>query len=234
MTGKLYLIPSLLGDSPTEQVLPNYITEIILGLNEFIVEDIRSARRFLKKIERSIFIDDLTFHVLNEHTKATEIAPMLNSLLTGKNIGLLSDAGCPGVADPGADVVAIAHTKNIRVVPLVGPSSILLAMMSSGMNGQNFAFVGYLPVKPNERIKRIKQLENLVWHNDQSQIFIEAPYRNIKLLQDMASSCLPETKICVACDITLETEFIKTKTAAQWKKNIPELHKRPTIFILGK
>lgn len=234
MSGILYLIPTLLGETTTEQVLPSHNTGIILGLTEFIVEDLRSARRFLKKVDRSIDIDSLTFHVLNEHTKATELGSFTQNLSKGKNVGLLSDAGCPGVADPGADIVAIAHQQNIRVIPLVGPSSILMAMMASGMNGQNFAFVGYLPVKPPERVKRIRQLEKLMMQEDQSQVFIEAPYRNIKLLQDMVNTCHPDTKICVAADITLETEFIQTKTAAQWKNRIPDLHKRPTIFVIGR
>ncbi len=234
MRGTLYLIPTLLGETSIEQVLPAHNKNVILSLKEFIVEDLRSARRFLKKVDQSIDIETLTFHLLNEHTKLTEIGAFTRNLEKGTNVGLLSDAGCPGVADPGADIVAVAHQKNIRVIPLVGPSSILMAMMASGMNGQNFAFVGYLPIKPPERARRLRLLEKLVLQEDQSQVFIEAPYRNVKLLQDMVNVCHPNTKICVAADITLDTEFIQTKTAAQWKNQIPDIHKRPTIFVLGR
>ncbi len=234
MLGKLYLIPTTLGDCDHDRSFPDFNNQIIKGLNHFVVEELRTARRFLKKVDRSIDIDVLTIDVLNEHSDGKGVAEMLSYALKGEDIGLLSEAGCPVVADPGADIVSIAHLKGIEVVPLVGPSSILMSVMASGFNGQNFAFVGYLPIKPNEKDKRIKQLENRVYAENQTQLFIEAPYRNNQLMETLVKQLQPQTRICVAADITLENEFIVTKTVAQWKKSMPELHKRPTIFLIYK
>jgi 16S rRNA (cytidine1402-2'-O)-methyltransferase len=234
MAGKLYLIPTTLGDSPHERSFPDYNNTIVKGLKHFVVEELRTARRFLKKVDRSIDIDALTIDVLNEHTDGVEVAEMLSYALKGEDVGVVSEAGCPAVADPGADIVSVAHQKGIEVIPLVGPSSILMSLMASGFNGQNFAFIGYLPIKPNEKAKRIKQIESRVYGENQTQIFIETPYRNNQLMESLTKQLSPNTRICVAADITLEDEFIVTKTAADWKKSMPSLHKRPTIFLIYK
>ncbi len=232
--GKLYLIPTTLGETETGKVIPSDLKNIVQSLHYFIVENTRTARRYLKKLDREINIDELDFKELNEHTDPKGLELFLEPIKQGFDIGIISEAGCPGVADPGADVVKIAHQKNITVCPLVGPSSILLSLMASGMNGQNFAFLGYLPVKPAERIKAIKDVEKHSWSARQTQIFIEAPYRNAKLLEDLLSACHDQTRLCIAVDLTLETEFVKTKTIAAWKKSLPDIHKRPAIFLLQK
>ncbi|NDV46152.1 SAM-dependent methyltransferase [Paludibacter sp. 221] len=231
---KLYLIPTSLGDCDFDRILPPYNAEVVKPLRHFIVEDIRSARRFLKRTDAAINIDELTFYELNKHTNPDEIAGFLKPLSEGYDVGVLSEAGCPAVADPGADVVAIAQQKGYTVVPLVGPSSILLALMGSGFNGQSFAFVGYLPVQPADRVKTLKKLESRVYSESQTQIFIETPYRNMKMLEDILTTCQPNTRLCIAVDITLETEFIKTKTVKEWKKQLPDLNKRPCIFLIYK
>ena len=233
MAGVIYLIPNTLGECDVNHVLPSYNKEVILGLTHYIVEDVRTARRFLKKVDPSINIDALTFYTLNNHTPQEEIASYILPAKSGIDMGIISEAGCPAIADPGADIARLAQENDVRVVPLVGPSSILLALMASGFNGQSFAFVGYLPIKPNERDQRIRQLEKRASVERQSQIFIETPYRNDKLFENILSVCRPSTKVCVACDITLETEYIKTKSVAQWKSaKRPDLDKRPCIFIL--
>lgn len=230
---KLYLLPNLLSESPWQNVLPIHNAEIINNISFFIVEDIRNARRFLKKVNRDINIDLLTFMELNKHTPDVQKNSYLDFIRQGNDMGIISEAGCPGVADPGAEIVKLAHKRNIEVVPLVGPSSILLALMASGLNGQNFAFTGYIPVKKPERLKRIQQLENQALYHRQSQIFMETPYRNNHLLNDLLSTCQPNTSLCIAADITSENEMIITKTVADWKKNPPDLEKKPVIFILG-
>lgn len=232
METALYLIPVTLGDTSIESVLPSYNKEIILGIRHFIVEDLRSARRFLKKVERSIDIDSLQFYPLNKHTTPDEISGYLNPLIKGESMGVISEAGCPAVADPGADVVAIAQRKNLKVVPLVGPSSIILSVMGSGFNGQSFAFHGYLPVDGGERAKKIKQLEQRVYSENQTQLFIETPYRNNKMVEDILQNCRPSTKLCIAANITCEDEYIKTKTVKEWKGKVPDLAKIPCIFLL--
>ena len=234
METALYLIPVTLGDTAIEKVLPSYNKEIILGIKHFIVEDVRSARRFLKKVERSINIDELTFYTLNKHTSPEEISGYLKPLLGGESMGVISEAGCPAVADPGADVVAIAQRKNLKVVPLVGPSSIILSVMGSGFNGQSFAFHGYLPIEPAERIKRIKVLEQRIYTENQTQLFIETPYRNNKMMEDIVKNCRPQTKLCIAANITCEDEFIKTKTIKEWQGKLPDLSKIPCIFLIYK
>jgi len=231
--GNIYLIPNLLGEGNPEEVLPPDVLIIIRSLRHFIVEDIRTARRFLSKAKITTAIDELTFFTLNEHTVTSTIGTFL-APLSEFDMGIISDAGVPGVADPGADIVRLANAKDIRVIPLVGPSSILMAMMASGLNGQSFAFNGYLPVKNPDRSVRIKFFEKRVMSENQTQLFIEAPYRNMQLLEDFIKCCLPETMLGIATDISLATEFIRTKTITEWKKNLPQLHKRPTIFMLGK
>ncbi|QZE15906.1 SAM-dependent methyltransferase [Halosquirtibacter laminarini] len=230
----LYMIPNTLGITPVGGVIPLEVQEIIKRVKVFIVEDVRTTRRFLKRVDKAIDIDTLTFYVLNKRTKTKEIEEMIKPLAKGEDVGVISEAGCPGVADPGASVVQLAHKKGYRVEPLVGPSSILLAMMASGMNGQSFAFNGYLPMKKPDRVKRIEQLERRSFQEHQSQVFIETPFRNDTMFEDMLSTCAPQTQICVACDITLESEFIKTASVESWRKNKPSLHKRPTIFIIHK
>jgi 16S rRNA (cytidine1402-2'-O)-methyltransferase len=232
--GKLYLIPTTLGETNIEKVIPSEIKNIVGSIRYFIVENTRTARRYLKKLDPDIVIDDLDFKELNEHTDHKGMELFLEPVTRGFDIGIISEAGCPGVADPGAEVVKIAHQKNITVCPLVGPSSILLSLMASGMNGQNFAFIGYIPVKPAERVKAIKEIEKRSWTERQTQIFIEAPYRNTKLLEDLLTSCTDQTRLCIAVDLTLETEFVKTKTIAMWRKSVPDINKRPAIFLLQK
>jgi len=232
--GKLYLIPTTLGDNEPLEVLPISIKKIVELINIYIVENEKTARRFIKKINAKKQQSSLEMFHLNKFTDPSDFPKFLEPCYKGKNVGLLSEAGCPGVADPGADIVKIAHQNNIKVVPLVGPSSILLAIMSSGMNGQSFAFNGYLPIEKGEKGKELKRLERLSFEQNQSQLFIETPYRNNKMLEDICKVLENDTQICVACDITLPTEFIKTQSVIEWKKNSVDLHKRPTLFIIHK
>jgi len=232
MKGNLYLIPTSLGDGALNKVLPEQSLNIINQITYYIVENIRTARRFLVKAKIEHKIDDLTFYELNKHSNPRDYHNYLSAAQKGEHIGIISEAGCPGIADPGADIVEIAHEKNIKVVPMVGPSSIFLALMASGMNGQSFAFNGYLPVKNPQRVKQLKNDEQHSKSENQSQIYIEAPYRNRALLSDMLEQLKPTTKLCIAVDITLETELIKTKTVKDWKKRVPEINKRPAIFII--
>lgn len=232
MKTAVYLIPVTLGDTPYENVIPNYNISIIKEIKVFVVENIKSAKRFLAKIEGS-HVDDAVFYELSEHTQANEILNYLDCIQNGVSVGVISEAGCPAIADPGADLVALAQKKNIPVVPLVGPSSILLALMASGFNGQSFTFNGYLPVKSNERANKIKTLESKCYKDNQTQLFIETPYRNNQMFETIVSSCKPDTRLCIAAGITTDNEFIKTKTISQWKKEgIPEIKKVPAIFAL--
>lgn len=232
--GKLFLIPSMLGDQPPLEILPLSVRKKIEEIDHYIAENEKTARRFIKKIVPAKSQPTLHFFALNKFTEAAELPTFLEPCLNGLDTGLLSEAGCPGIADPGAEIVKIAHEKNIRVIPLVGPSSIFLTLMSSGLNGQNFAFNGYLGIDKDERKRDIKRLEKLSQSANQAQIFIETPYRNEKLLQDLLKYLHPETKVCIGCEVTLPTEFIKTKTVKDWKKSKLDLHKRPCIFILQK
>lgn len=231
---KIYLIPTTLGESKLGTVLPPDHKNIIVSISYFIVENIRTTRRFLKLVDKDIDIDQLTFFELNKFAKAEDLHRYLEPIKNGHDIGIVSEAGCPGIADPGADIARIAHEKNIKVVPLVGPSSILLSLMASGLNGQNFAFNGYLPIKEPAKSKAIKMLEGRVYAENQSQLFIEAPYRNLQLFDDLIRNCDPKTLLCIAADITLETEFILTKPVSYWRNNKPDIQKKPAIFIIGK
>ena len=234
--GVLYMIPCPISDATdVYDVTPASNRAIIDSLDYFIVENVRSARRFLSKAGISRKIDDLEFVELNEHTReGVAVEAMVRPIEQGRSAGVISEAGVPGVADPGAMVAAACHRRGIRVVPLVGPSSILMSIMASGLNGQSFAFNGYLPVKPPERAKALKQLERKAQQEHQSQIFIEAPYRNVKLMEQMLQVCGAECRLTVACDITSPEEFIKTLSIAQWRKSgVPDIAKRPTIFIIG-
>jgi len=230
--GKVYLIPSTLGDMAPLEVLPISIKQAIEKIDHYVVENEKTARHFIKKISPRKSQPSLKLSSLNKFTEPEQIPTFLDPCLQGFDLGILSEAGCPGIADPGAVVVKIAHEKNIQVVPLVGPSSILLALMASGMNGQNFAFNGYLPIDGGERKKHIKNLERKSKEEKQSQVFIETPYRNNKMLEELTKSLSPQTLVCVAADITLPKEYIKTKTAQQWKNENVDLHKRPAIFII--
>lgn len=232
--GKLYLIPTTLGDSDPTDVLPQKVKRIIELLDHYIVENEKTARKSIKIVDPEKQQSELKLSLLNKHTDASEHAAMLEPCLRGISVGLLSEAGCPGVADPGAAIVEIAHQKGIQVVPLVGPSSILLAIMGSGMNGQSFAFNGYLPIDKAEKKTAIKNLEKLSFDKDQSQLFIETPYRNNKIFEDLLSMLQPSTHLCVACDITLPTEYIKTYKVSDWKRQKIDLHNRPAIFIIHK
>ncbi len=232
--GKLYLIPTRLGDNPPLEVLPLSIKKIIEQVDHYIVENEKSARRFIKRVSPNKSQGSLKLLLLNKYTQEHELDHFLNACKEGMPMGLLSEAGCPAIADPGSDIVKLAHENNIQVVPLVGPSSIILALMSSGMNGQSFAFNGYLPIDQTERKAALKRLEKLSYEQDQTQIFIETPYRNNKILEDICNTLHPTTRVCVACDLTLPTEYIKTTTISEWKHIKVDLHKRPTIFVLHK
>ena len=230
--GILYLIPNTLGQSNIDNVLPSYNISVAKNLRHFIVENVRSARRFLKMLDRDIVIGDLSFYELNRHTPPDRIAELLLPIYEGHSMGIISEAGCPAIADPGADVVAIAQRKNIRVVPLVGASSIILSLMASGFNGQSFAFVGYLPIDKKARIQRLKQLESRASSERQTQIFIETPYRNNKLVQDMVATLKPDTLLCIASELTTDTESVKTLPIAEWAKQQIDINKRNTIFLI--
>ena len=228
----LYLIPVTLGSS-VEQVLPSYNKHIILQIRHFIVEEVRTARRFLKQVDKDIDIDSLTFYPMGKHADAALFSKYLAPLRAGESIGIISEAGCPAVADPGADVVAIAQREGLKVVPLVGPSSILLAVMGSGFNGQSFAFHGYLPIDGAERAKKLKLLETRSAQENQTQLFIETPYRNSKIVADILAACSPHTRLCIAAGLTTEQEYIKSKTIKEWKQTVlPDLKKIPTIFAI--
>jgi 16S rRNA (cytidine1402-2'-O)-methyltransferase len=232
MKGTLYLIPALLGEDSPVNILPPVIPQLIKALKCFVVEDVRSARRLLKKISPAVVIDELSFQILNEHTPPEEIPGFLAPLLEGKDVGLLSEAGLPCVADPGSALVGCAHEIGIKVVPLTGPSSIFLALMASGFNGQNFVFHGYLPVDKKERLQKIKEIEVAAYQKDQTQIFIETPYRNNQLLEALVLGCRPQTRICIAIDLTLPGEKITAATTKWWNTNRPDLNKKPAVFLL--
>lgn len=235
MSATLYLIPVELGETPQQRVLPSYNRDIIVGLRHFIVEEVRSARRFLKRVDRDIDIDALTFYPMGKHADNALFERYLKPLEAGESMGVISEAGCPAVADPGADIVAIAQRKGLKVVPLVGPSSMIMAVMASGLNGQSFAFNGYLPIDPADRIKRLKQLEERAWREQQTQLFIETPYRNHKLFETLCQTLRPQTRLCIAAGITTDDEWICTRTVADWhRQRLPDLSKTPAIFLFGK
>jgi 16S rRNA (cytidine1402-2'-O)-methyltransferase len=230
--GILYLLPVALGEEGLHAI-PEYLKNLTEGITHFVVENERSARRYLRATGYKANFDEGWMRVLDEHTPATEVPALLQPCFEGHDIALLSEAGCPAIADPGAALVRIAHEKGIQVKPLVGPSSILLALMGAGMNGQSFCFNGYLPVDLAAQKKRIKHLEQLSGQG-QTQIFMETPYRNNRMIQSLLETCMPDTRLCIACDLTLPTEYIKTDTIAGWKKQVPDIHKRPVIFVLSR
>ncbi len=230
--GKLYLIPSPLGDNQPSEVLPEMVFETIGRIRTYVVEEVRTARRFLSRAGLKGKIDTLEFHELNEHTSSEQIEGYLGLFERGEDIGLISEAGLPAVADPGAQLVALCHKRGIEVIPLVGPSSLMLALMASGLNGQSFAFCGYIPAKSDERKSRLKVLEKVSSQLNQTQIIIETPYRNDSLLADILAVCNPSTRLCIAADITLPTAYIRTASIGDWKKNVPTIGKRPCVFLL--
>ncbi len=234
-TGKLYLVPTTLGAFDTiDRVLPDYNTEIIHGLEIFIVEQVRTARRFLSKIKHPVSIDNMVFYELNKRTPESEVFSYLYDISGGKSVGLLSEAGTPCIADPGASVVKIAHELNIKIIPLVGPNSIILSLMASGFNGQNFTFHGYLPIDKQELARKLKSIEQSAYKADQTQIFIETPYRNNQLLASILKVCSSNTLLCVATDLTLPTEKIVTLPVSDWKHYKTDFHKKPTVFLIYK
>jgi 16S rRNA (cytidine1402-2'-O)-methyltransferase len=230
--GTLYLIPVPLAENTAAKSFTPYLTDTINSIKEFIVENEKTARRFLKEAGLKTPQSELLIHDYGKHNRADGTAGFFKGLQAGNDVGLMSEAGCPGIADPGAEIVEKAHRMGIKVVPLVGPSSILLALIASGFNGQSFTFHGYLPIDKVDRAKKIRELENLSIKNEQTQLFIETPFRNNPMLEEILKTCNPKTRLCIACDITAETEFIQTKTIAEWQKKVPELHKRPTIFLI--
>ena len=233
LKGKLYMIPTTLGECDVDKILPSYIKEHIHNLDEFIVENSKTARAFLKKMNIPTPQNELKIHVLNKHTLVEEIHSFLNSCRNGINIGLISESGCPGVADPGAEITNMAHKEDIQVVPLVGPSSILLALMASGMNGQSFTFNGYLPIEKSQLKKKLQNLEKISRNYNQTQIFIETPYRNDKLIDSIYQNLNGNTELCIAFDLSLNSEYIKSRTVHEWKKTSkPQLKKRLCIFLI--
>ncbi|PAW92214.1 SAM-dependent methyltransferase [Mucilaginibacter sp. MD40] len=230
--GTLYLIPVPLADDAAAKSFTPYLTDTINSIKEYIVENEKTARKFLKQAGLKTPQSELLIHDYGKHNRDSGLKDFFKGLLAGNDVGLMSEAGCPGIADPGADIVAEAHRKGITVVPLVGPSSILLALMASGFNGQSFTFHGYLPIDKADRTRRIKELENAAERHKQTQLFIETPFRNDSMLQEVLKTCKPNTRLCIACDITAPTEFIKTQTIAAWQKQVPDLRKRPAIFLL--
>ena len=234
MKPALFLIPVTLGDTDHRKVLPDYNCEIVSRIKHFIVENVRTARRFLKKCNPAIAIDEIQFYELNKHVSPEQISDYLSALEKGEAIGLISESGCPAVADPGADIVAIAQQMNYPVVPLAGPSSLLMALMASGFNGQNFAFHGYLPIDAASRAERIKMLESRIYSEHQTQLFIETPYRNNKLIADIVRICRPTTKLCLAVNISCDDEYIRTRTVKEWTGNVPDINKKPTLFLIYK
>lgn len=232
-SGTLYLIPVTLGEDNAEQVLPSDVIHIARSLDTFIVENEKTARHFLGSIKTLKPIRELMMLMLNEHTADKDLAALLTPLLEGKNVGLMSEAGCPGIADPGAKLVALAHKRQIKVKPLVGPSSILLGLIASGLDGQRFTFLGYLPAEKSARIQKLKEIEKRSSTANETQIFIETPYRNQHMFEDILSNCQAHTNLCIASNLTLSNEFLMTKSIAEWKKTPPpDLHKQPTVFLL--
>ena len=231
--GTLYMVPVTLGDDNLSYVIPADVMTLVQGLEYFVVENEKSARRFLGSVKTNKPVRELNFQLLNEHSAEKDLPALIAPLLAGHDVGMLSEAGCPGIADPGATLAALAHRKGIKVAPLVGPSSILLSLMASGFNGQQFTFLGYLPSDKAARINKLKDIEKQSQRLNETQIFIETPYRNQHMLEDILASCGANTKLCIARNVSLETEFVVSKTIAEWKKSgLPDLHKQPTVFLL--
>lgn len=232
MPGSLYLIPVPLAENAADKSFTPYLTDTINQISEYIAENGKTARRFLKEAGLRTPQGELIIHDYGKHNRGADIREFFTGLLAGRDVGLMSEAGCPGVADPGSEIVAYAHKKGIRVVPLVGPSSILLTLMASGLNGQSFTFHGYLPIDKVQRTNKLKELESNASRHKRTQIFIETPFRNNALLEEILRTCKPGTELCIGCDLSSDSEFILTKTVGEWKMKVPDLHKRPAIFLL--
>lgn len=232
--GTLYAMPTTLGSEDFRHVIPSEIAKLITETRFFAVENIKTARRYLRKLDRTFPIDESTFFILNKNSDEGDCYPILKPLNEGHNIGILSEAGCPGIADPGSVLIKLAHEKGHFVSPLTGPSSILLALIGSGFNGQNFAFTGYLPKERKDRIRKLKAIENIVKRENQTQIFMDTPFRNIHVLEDLLNELADDTKICIACDLTLPNENIQTMSVKDWRENAYDISKRPTMFVIGK
>jgi 16S rRNA (cytidine1402-2'-O)-methyltransferase len=230
--GRLYIIPAPLSDSDISGSIPERVKEVVRSLKYFVVEDLRTARRYISRLKTDTPIDELNFSLLNEHTDMKTVSPLLSPVFQGHDLGLLSDAGMPCIADPGEELVRIAHSGGITVVPLTGPSSIFLALAASGLSGEKFSFEGYLPAKTPDLIRALRRLEQQSRQENQSKIFIETPYRSVRIFETILNVCSPETLVCVACNITAADEFIKTAKVGEWRKNVPELNRKPCIFIL--
>lgn len=233
MNPTLFLIPVPIANVPPEMVLPPEVFRILKDLKHLVAENPKSAMKFLRRTRLAMDIDQITFLTLDEHTRPEEISGLLEPMRNGNNMGLMSEAGMPALADPGAELITMAHKAGFRVKPVTGPSSITLALVASGLNGQNFAFNGYLPVKKDARISTIRKIEEKLYREKQTQIFMETPYRNMALLNDITNYCKPRTRLCIACDITGREELIMTRSVGDWKNNIPDIHKKPAIFIIG-
>ena len=231
-SGTIYLIPTVLAEDTAAAVIPAQVAQCIAGLEYFIVENARTARRYIKTMAPDKVIETLQIVVIDKNSTEIEVKRALEPVLKGSSAGIISEAGCPGVADPGAEVVKLAHRQGIKVVPLVGPSAILMALMGSGFNGQSFAFQGYLPIEKKDRIQAIRQLEKDMLQRDQTQIFMETPYRNNQLLPDLLAQLNPTTRLCIAANISGANEFIKTDTIANWKGKLPDIHKQPAVFLI--
>jgi 16S rRNA (cytidine1402-2'-O)-methyltransferase len=234
LKGTLYLIPTILADDTAAQVLPPQVGSHVAALTYFLVENARTARRFIKSVAPQHVIETLRISVIDKDSTEAQIQAALEPVLNGQDAGVISEAGCPGIADPGAELARRAHQVGIRVVPLVGPSSLLLALMASGMNGQSFAFHGYLPIERSQRMTAIKNLEKQALTQHQTQLFIETPYRNMPLLDDLLTTLHPGTRLCIAASLTAENEYVRTDTVAGWKGKLPEIHKQPAVFLIGK
>ena len=230
--GTLYLVPVPLAENATAKSFTPYLANTINNIKEYIVENEKTARHFLKEAGLKIPQSELSIHDYGKHSRDVNINSFFIGLTAGHDVGLMSEAGCPGIADPGSEIVAEAHRRGIKVIPLVGPSSILLALMASGFNGQSFTFHGYLPIDKGERTRKIKELESVALRFNQTQIFIETPFRNNQMLEEILRSCTAKTRFCIACNLTAEDEFVQTKSIAEWKQKAPDLHKKPTIFLL--
>jgi len=232
--GILYLVPNFLGDRKEARLIPSLVAETLAHIQYFAVEETRSARQLIARLNKAIHIDDLHFFELNEHSDPAKLSELIKPLLDGFDLGIISEAGCAAIADPGTDLVRLAHSKGIKVVPLTGPSSILLSLVASGLNGQSFSFEGYLPKERGLRIKKLKELDHMVQQTGQTKIFIETPYRNNHLLEDILSNCDPQTRLCIACHINGTGESIVTQALSSWKKEVPDLNKKPAVFLLGR
>ncbi len=232
--GRLLLVPTTMGSDNWEHVIPEEVKTMTINTRHFAVENIKTARRYLRRLDRAFPIDESIFYILNKNTDPSELPAMIKPIKEGHDVAIISEAGCPGIADPGADLVAYAHQKGVFVSPLTGPSSILLGLMGSGFNGQSFVFHGYLPRDRKPRIGTFKDFEKTATKTGQTQIFMETPYRNMNVLEDLLNECMDTTFLCIACDLTLPTERIQTMTIADWRENAFDLSKRPTMFLIGR